>query len=60
MTAPTATKPRPRIKDSTGEFLIAWIAAAVAPAAGTVILLITPKPAPPRRDSVDQAATATS
>jgi cyanate permease len=41
------------IKDSTGEFVIAWIAAAIALAIGTLILLITPKPAPPHREPVD-------
>jgi MFS family permease len=46
------------VKDSTGDFFIAWIAAAIALVACTVILLITPKPAPPRRDSVGQGATA--
>jgi MFS family permease len=32
------------IKDSTGEYLIAWYAAAIALGIGTIILLITPKP----------------
>jgi hypothetical protein len=48
------------IKDSTGEFLIAWIAAAIALSIGTVILLITPKPAPPLREAAEpQLAAAT-
>jgi nitrate/nitrite transporter NarK len=41
------------IKDSTGEFIIAWVAAAIALTIGTFILLITPKPPAPHRDPVD-------
>jgi len=38
------------IKDETGEFLLAWIAAAVALAAASAILLFTPKPKAPVRE----------
>ncbi len=44
------------IRDSTGDFEIAWTVAAVGLAVGTLILLLTPKPAAPVRDSVEQAS----
>ncbi len=41
------------VRDSTGNFEIAWIVAAVSLAAATLILLLTPKPAPPHRDEAE-------
>ncbi len=45
------------LRDNTGEFDIAWIVAAIGLALGTVILLLTPRPAPPRRDAEQTAGT---